>query len=386
MAAFTKSEFIWLNGELTPWDSAQIHVTAHGLHYGTGVFEGMRSYSTADGPAIFRLDAHMRRFAQSASFYELDLGYSFDELCAASLDVVRANGLEDAYLRPIAFFDSHSFSVWPKDCPVTVAIIAVPGRQYIQGGPEHGVRVTVSTVRRIDSQTLPPFVKACGHYTNSVRAVQEAFRRGFDEAILLNSKGDVAEGSGANLFFVKNGTLYTNDIDASIVLGITRDSVLQIGARHRRSGGDAPHHARRHPHGGRAVLLRHRGGDHADQGRRRTRHRRRQSGSGHQAAAEDVLRRGARAAAAVQVSGSRWLERRRRSESGERERIRERTNRTIEERPSRERDGFLGQSRSGCRGIAERLLTKRLVAVRPLNAAVRFVFSSVRVPRSCRLG
>ena len=228
MAPFTKSEFIWLNGELTPWDSAQIHVTAHGLHYGTGVFEGMRSYDTAEGPAIFRLDAHMKRFAQSASFYELDLGYSFDELSTASLEVIRANGLDNAYLRPIAFFDSYSFSVWPKDCPVSVAIIAVPGRQYIQGGPEHGVRVTVSTVRRIDSQTLPPFVKACGHYTNSVRAVQEAFRRGFDEAILMNSKGDIAEGSGANLFFVKNGTLYTNDVDASIVMGITRDSILQI--------------------------------------------------------------------------------------------------------------------------------------------------------------
>jgi len=104
----------------------------------------------------------------------------------------------------------------------------VPGRPYIQGGPEQGVRVTVSTVRRIDSATLPPFVKACGHYTNSVRAVQEAIRRGFDEALLLNAKGDVAEGSGANLFLVKNGTLITNDLDASIVLGITRDSVLQI--------------------------------------------------------------------------------------------------------------------------------------------------------------
>jgi len=192
------------------------------------VFEGMRSYDTAEGPAIFRLDAHMKRFAQSASFYELDLGYSVDELSTASLEVVRANGLDNAYLRPLAFFDSYSFSVWPKDCPVSVAIIAVPGRQYIQGGPEHGVRVTVSTVRRIDSQTLPPFVKACGHYTNSVRAVQEAFRRGFDEAILMNSKGDIAEGSGANLFFVKNGTLYTNDVDASIVMGITRDSILQI--------------------------------------------------------------------------------------------------------------------------------------------------------------
>jgi branched-chain amino acid aminotransferase len=228
MAGFTTTEFIWMNGELVPWDAAQVHVTAHGLHYGTGVFEGMRSYDTADGPAIFRLDAHMRRLAASAAFYEIALPYTFDQLCAASLDVIRANGLENAYIRPIAFFDSRSFSVWPKDCPVSVAIIAVPGKPYIQGGPEHGVRVTVSTVRRIDSATLPPFVKACGHYTNSVRAVQEAIRRGFDEALLLNAKGDVAEGSGANLFVVKNGTLITNDLDASIVLGITRDSVLQI--------------------------------------------------------------------------------------------------------------------------------------------------------------
>ena len=228
MAPFTKAEFIWKNGELVRWDDAQTHVTAHGLHYGTGVFEGMRCYDTPGGPAIFRLDAHMVRFAASARFYELKLPYTFEQLCTASLDVIRANRLQNAYLRPLAYFDSHSFSVWPKDFPVSVTIIAVPGKPYIQGGPEHGVRVTVSTVRRIDASTLPPFVKACGHYTNSVRAVQEAIRRGFDEALLLNQKGDVAEGSGANLFVVRNGTLVTNDADAGIVFGITRDSVIKI--------------------------------------------------------------------------------------------------------------------------------------------------------------
>lgn len=231
MAGFTKTQFIWLNGELLPWEDAQIHVTAHALQYGTGVFEGMRSYDTpgiASGPAIFRLDAHMRRLHASARHYEIELPYSVEQLSAASLEVVRANRLDNAYLRPLAFFDSFSFSVWPKDCPVTVAIIAVPGRQYIQGGPGHGARVTVSTVRRIDASTLPPFVKACGHYTNSVRAVQEAIRRGYDDALLLNSKGDLSEGSGANLFLVKNGQVITNDADASIVYGITRDSVLTI--------------------------------------------------------------------------------------------------------------------------------------------------------------
>ncbi len=228
MAGFTKTDHIWMNGRLVSWDEAQVHVTAHALQYGTGVFEGMRSYDTPEGPAIFRLEPHMRRFLESATFYEIDIPYSLEALAAASLEVIRSNRLENAYLRPLAFFDSHSFSVWPKDCPVSVAIIAVPGRAYIQGGPEAGVRVTVSTVRRIDSAALPAFVKACGHYTNSVRAVQEAIRRGYDEALLLNTKGEVAEGSGENLFVVKNGSIVTNDIDASILLGITRDSVLTI--------------------------------------------------------------------------------------------------------------------------------------------------------------
>jgi branched-chain amino acid aminotransferase len=227
MAGFTKTQFIWMSGHLVPWDAAQVHVTAHALQYGTGVFEGMRSYDTPDGAAIFRLDAHIKRLAASASHYELDLPYSYDQLCEASLEVVRANGLENAYLRPLAFFDSFSFSVWPKDCPVTVAIIGVPGKPYL-AGQDGGVRIMLSKTRRIDKSTLPPFVKACGHYTNSVRAAQEALRAGYDDAILLNAEGDVAEGSGANLFVIKKGTVITNDIDASIVMGITRDSVLTI--------------------------------------------------------------------------------------------------------------------------------------------------------------
>jgi branched-chain amino acid aminotransferase len=227
MAGFTKTQSIWMNGRLVPWDAAQVHVTAHALQYGTGVFEGMRSYDTPDGAAIFRLDAHIKRLAASASHYELELPYSYDQLCEASLEVVRANGLENAYLRPLAFFDSFSFSVWPKDCPVTVAVIGVPGKPYL-AGQEGGVRIMLSQTRRIDKSTLPPFVKACGHYTNSVRAAQEALRAGYDDAILLNAEGDVAEGSGANLFVVRKGALITNDVDASIVMGITRDSVLTI--------------------------------------------------------------------------------------------------------------------------------------------------------------
>ena len=228
MPAFTKTEFVWMNGEMLPWDAAHVHVSAHALQYGTGVFEGMRSYDTPDGPAIFRLDAHMRRLLASAAAYEIEIPYSVEQLSSAALDVVRLNGLENSYLRPLAFFDSYSFSVWPKDCPVTTVIMAVPGRQYFSGDADHAVRVTMSSVRRIDASTLPPHVKACGHYMNSVRAVQEAIRRGYDDAIMLNAKGDVAEGSGANLFVVRGGRVVTNDAEGSIVLGITRDSILAI--------------------------------------------------------------------------------------------------------------------------------------------------------------
>jgi branched-chain amino acid aminotransferase len=228
MAAFGKSNFIWMNGKLAPWDSAQVHITAHGLHYGTGVFEGMRAYETPDGAAIFRLDAHMHRMVASAAAYEMTMPFSVDELSEASVEVVRSNGLKNAYLRPLAFYDAHTFHVAPRGSPVSVAIIAIPGRPYVAGGVEKGMRVQLSSIRRIDASTLPPYVKASGHYTNSVRALQQAHKAGFDDAILMNTKGDVAEGSGANLFLVKGGTLITNDRDASIVMGITRDSVLTI--------------------------------------------------------------------------------------------------------------------------------------------------------------
>jgi branched-chain amino acid aminotransferase len=228
MSAFGKAKYIWMNGSLVAWEDAQVHITAHGLHYGTGVFEGMRAYETAEGPAIFRLEAHMRRMVQSAAAYEMTLPYSVDQMCEASLEVVRANALPAAYLRPIAFFDAHTFHVAPKASPVSVSIIAIPGRRYIDGGVEKGTRVMLSSIRRIDAASLPPWVKASGHYTNSVRALQQALKAGFDDAILLNARGDVAEGSGANLFLVKGGKVITNDRDASIVMGITRDSVITI--------------------------------------------------------------------------------------------------------------------------------------------------------------
>jgi branched-chain amino acid aminotransferase len=224
---FTPTETIWFNGRLVPWADANVHVLAHGLQYGTGVFEGMKSYPTADGPAIFRLDAHLERFYKSAELYDLAIPYSQDVIAEASLQVVRANKLEASYLRPIAFFDAGTLSVWTAECPVTVAIAAVPTAKYLANA-DAGVRVTVSPIRKFDNSAIPAWAKACGQYINSARAVNEAQRRGFDEALLLNSQGLVAEGSGENLFVVKNGRIVTNDKDASILMGVTRASVLEI--------------------------------------------------------------------------------------------------------------------------------------------------------------
>jgi branched-chain amino acid aminotransferase len=224
---FTPTDFIWFNGKLIPWGEARVHVLAHGLQYGTGVFEGIKSYPTADGPAIFRLDAHLERLYKSAELYDLEIPYSLETLTDACLEIVRANKLEAAYLRPVAFFDAATLSVWTKECPVTVAIAALPTGKYLANA-DAGVRVTVSPIRKFDNSAMPAWAKACGQYINSARAVNDAQRRGFDEALLLNSQGLVAEGSGENLFLVKDGALVTNDKDASILMGVTRASILEI--------------------------------------------------------------------------------------------------------------------------------------------------------------
>ncbi len=229
MSAIPKVDSIWMDGKFLPWDSAQVHVTTHCLHYGTGVFEGIRSYVTPDGTAVFRLDAHLKRFFNSASLYELEIPYTQEELQRAILELVGRNEIGNGYIRPLAFFGAYSMSVWPKGCPVNVALIAFPRGEYLgKEAIEGGVRVMFSSTRRFHSSMIPTAGKACGQYINSVRAVQEAFRKGYDEAILLNTDGNVAEGSGENLFIVKNGMVITNDADASILMGITRDAILQI--------------------------------------------------------------------------------------------------------------------------------------------------------------
>jgi branched-chain amino acid aminotransferase len=224
---FTKTDKIWFNGKLVNWADANVHVLAHGLHYGTGVFEGMRCYATDEGPAVFRLDAHLDRFYQSAELYELTIPYAKEALADATLELIHVNRLDAAYIRPIAFFDAATLSVWTKECPVTVAIAAFPTGKYLADA-EKGVRVTVSSIRKFDNSAIPAWGKACGQYINSVRAVQEAQRKGFDEALLLNSRGEVSEGSGENLFLVRDGGIVTNDRDASILMGVTRASILEI--------------------------------------------------------------------------------------------------------------------------------------------------------------
>jgi branched-chain amino acid aminotransferase len=187
----------------------------------------MRCYQTASGPAVFRLDAHLERFFQSAAAYEMTIPYSIDQLAESTLALVRANRMENAYLRPIAFFDASTLAVWTRECPVTVAIAGFPTSKYLANA-DQGVRVLISSIRKYPSNAIPSTAKACGQYINSARAVQEAQRKGFDEAILLNQRGEVSEGSGENIFVVKNGAILTNDASADILMGVTRDTILQL--------------------------------------------------------------------------------------------------------------------------------------------------------------
>lgn len=229
MSFFAACKWVWKNGALVPWSEATLHVSAHGLHYGTGVFEGIRCYDTEQGPAIFRLDAHLERMFESARTYGIKLPYTQAELTEAALDVVRANGFSDCYVRPIATYGSGSLGVHPRNCPVEVAIMAWPWGAYLgEGALEKGIQVTVSRWKKFSSLAMPATAKACGQYLNSMLAVQDAVKRGFDEALLVDEDGVVAEGSGENLFLVQDGVVLTNDERDHVLMGITRDSIITL--------------------------------------------------------------------------------------------------------------------------------------------------------------
>src|SRR6185437_9461810 len=220
---------IWMNGELVDWGDATVHVGTHGLHYGSGVFEGIRCYETNDGPAVFRLKEHMERLANSAKLLYLDLPYSVDELRAATWELIGANGIPECYLRPIAFSGYGQLGVACHDNPIDVAIMAWPWGSYL--GDEalrDGIRVKISSWQRVGPNVIPHAAKATGVYINSMLAVGEAVRAGYQEAILLTAEGYVADGSGESVFVVRDGVVYTPDLSASILVGITRDTVIQI--------------------------------------------------------------------------------------------------------------------------------------------------------------
>jgi len=224
-----ETEKIWMNGELVDWADAKVHVGAHGLHYGSGVFEGIRCYETEKGPAVFRLTDHLRRLHDSARLLQMELPYSVDELKAACNDVIGANGLPECYVRPIAFYGYGELGVRPSGCPVDVVIMSWPWGTYLgDDALVNGVRAKISSWQRIGPNVIPHVAKATGIYLNSMLAVMEAERAGYDEAILLTDGGHVADGSGENIFLIKGGVIETPDLSSSILPGITRDTVIQI--------------------------------------------------------------------------------------------------------------------------------------------------------------
>jgi branched-chain amino acid aminotransferase len=224
-----ETEKIWMNGELVDWADARIHVGAHGLHYGSGVFEGIRAYETEKGTAVFRLTEHLKRLENSAKLLNMELPYSQEELRAACHELIAANGLPECYLRPIAFFGYGELGVSAMGNPVDVVIMSWPWGAYLgEDGLKNGISAKISSWERIGPNVIPHVAKATGVYLNSMLAVTEANRAGYDEAILMTGDGFIADGSGENVFIVKGGELYTPDLATSILPGITRDTVIQI--------------------------------------------------------------------------------------------------------------------------------------------------------------
>ncbi|MHC1599471.1 MAG: branched-chain amino acid transaminase [Candidatus Methanospirareceae archaeon] len=220
---------IWYNGTFVDWKEAKVHVLVHGLHYGSGVFEGIRCYATEKGSFIFRLKEHVDRFYRSARLYKMEIPYAKEEIEEAIKETIRINGLDACYIRPIAFYGYHHLGLNPIGCPVDCAIAVWPWSAYLgEEASEGGIRCTFSSWRRIDPNTLPVTAKATGHYLNSILASLDARERGFDEAILLDTKGYVAEGPGENIFAVKDATLYTPEAESSVLPGITKASVIEL--------------------------------------------------------------------------------------------------------------------------------------------------------------
>jgi branched-chain amino acid aminotransferase len=226
-----KSDWIWVNGEFVAWDDAQVHVLTHGLHYGSGVFEGIRCYETERGPAVFRHRDHLERLRKSADLYYLPLERSVDELREATHELIRRNALTSCYIRPLAFRGYGEMGLYAQSAPVEVMIAAWSWGAYLgDEGKRNGIRAKVSSWRRISPNGLIPHSKASGQYLNSILAKTEASQSGYEEAILLDEGGLVCEGSGENVFLVREGEIVTPGHTNSILDGISRKSVIQIAA------------------------------------------------------------------------------------------------------------------------------------------------------------
>jgi branched-chain amino acid aminotransferase len=225
----TPTEKIWFNGELIPWDDAKIHVLTHTLHYGMGVFEGIRAYETDDGPAAFRLTDHMRRMDQSARILMMPMPYSVDVLVQAAKDTVRSTGLPACYIRPIAYYGYGEMGLNTLPCSVDVAVACWPWGAYLgDDSLTNGVRMKISSWARHDHNIMPPAAKTTGNYANSSLAKVEALKAGYDEALLLNRAGFVSECTGENVFVARNGKLITPPLSAGALEGITQSTVIAI--------------------------------------------------------------------------------------------------------------------------------------------------------------
>jgi branched-chain amino acid aminotransferase len=227
----TPTEKIWFNGELIPWDEARIHVLTHSLHYGMGVFEGVRAYETDSGPAVFRLTEHMARLHDSAKIMMMELPYTVAELVEATKETVRASGLPSCYIRPIAYYGYGEMGLNTLPCKVDVAIACWPWGAYLgDDAATKGVRMKVSSWTRHDHNSMPPLAKTTGNYVNSSLAKVEALKAGYDEAVMLNPLGFVSECTGENIFVARQGVLITPPTSAGALRGITQDSVMTIAA------------------------------------------------------------------------------------------------------------------------------------------------------------
>lgn len=223
-----KSTKIWMDGKFVPWDEASVHVLTHTLHYGLGVFEGIRCYDTPRGPAVFRLKEHVKRLLDSAHIFLIQVPYSHEEICAAVTATVRENGLKECYIRPIVFLGYGSMGLYPKDNPVRLAVAAWPWGAYLgEEGLRNGIRVKTSSFVRPSVNSTMTMAKVCGYYVNSQLAKKEAIHCGYDEALLLDTEGYVSEGSGENIFIYRKGVLKTTPL-TSILEGITRETVMGI--------------------------------------------------------------------------------------------------------------------------------------------------------------